>query len=90
MAHTQVPGMAAKPASFLSERENERAVDLIESAERSAPYCLCGRHMMVVADSDSIALECSSRTEERSGLAALFARVTAFSHSRRTIMELPR
>ena len=89
MAHTQVPGVAAQPAPFLSERENVRAVDLIESAERSAPYCLCGRHMIAVADGDAIVLECSSRTEEKSGLSGLFARVTAFSHTRRMIMELP-
>ncbi|MEX1296999.1 MAG: hypothetical protein AB1Z67_12610 [Candidatus Limnocylindrales bacterium] len=89
MTHTQVPGVAAQPAPFLNERENERAVDLIESAERSAPYCLCGRHMIAVAAGQSIFLECSSRTEEKSGLAAIFARVTAFGHSRRMIMELP-
>lgn len=89
MAHTQVPGVAAQPAPFLTERENERAVELIESAERSAPYCLCGRHMIAVADNGAIVLECSSRTEEKSGLSALFARVTAIGHTRQMVMELP-
>ena len=89
MTHTQVPGVAAQPAPFLTERENERAVDLIERAERAAPYCLCGRHMIAVAEGGSVYLECSSRTEEKSGLAGLFARVTAFGHTRRMIMELP-
>ena len=89
MAHTQVPGVAAQPAPFLNERDNERAVDLIESAERSAPYCLCGRHMIAVADGGSILLECSSRTEQKDGLSGLLARVTAFTHTRRMIMELP-
>lgn len=89
MAHTQAPGVAAQPAPYLTERENERAVELIESAERSAPYCLCGRHMIAVADGDAIVLECSSRSEEKSGLSAVFARVTAFGHTRRMIMELP-
>ena len=90
MTHTQVPGVAAQPAPFLTERDNERAVELIENAERSAPYCLCGRHMIAVADGDSIVLECSGRTEEKSGLSALLARVTAFGHTRSMIMELPR
>ena len=89
MTHTQVPGVAAQPAPFLTERENERAVDLIERAERAAPYCLCGRHMIAVAEGGSVYLECSGRTEEKRGLAGLFARVTAFGHTRRMIMELP-
>lgn len=90
MVHTQVPGVAAQPAPLLAERENQRAVDLIESAERSAPYCPCGRHMLAVAEGDAIWLECSSRSQERSGLAGLVSRITAFSHTRRMIMEIPR
>ena len=89
MAHTQNPGVAAQAAPFLTERDNQRAVDLIESAERSAPYCLCGQHMLAVADGEQIWLKCSSRTEERTGFAALISRVTAVGHTRRMIMELP-
>jgi len=90
MAHTNIPGVAAKPAPFLSERDNQRAVDLIESAERSAPYCACGRHMIAVAHRSQVWLECSSQREEKAGLAGLVARITAFGHTRRMIMELPR
>jgi hypothetical protein len=90
MAHTNIPGVAAKPAPFISERDNQRAVDLIESAERSAPYCACGRHMIAVANDSQVWLECSSQREEKSGLAGLVARITAFGHTRRMIMELPR
>ncbi len=89
MTHTHVPGIAAQPSSFLADRENERAVDLIESAERSAPYCPCGRHMIAVADDDRIWLECSSKSEEKTGPGGLFSRLTAFAHSRSMIMELP-
>jgi hypothetical protein len=89
MTHTQVPGVAARPAPYLSERDNARAVDLIESAERSAPYCPCGRHMVAVAEGGRIWLECSGRGQERSGLGGLVARLTAFSHTRRMILELP-
>ncbi len=89
MTHTQVPGIAAQPAPFINERENERALELIENAEREAPFCLCGRHMITIADGDAIVLECSSRAEEKSGLSAILARVTALGHTRRMIMEAP-
>ena len=89
MTHTQVPGVAAQPTPFLPERENERAVELIESAERSAPYCLCGRHMIAAADGGQVWLECSSRMVEKTGFAGFWARITAFGHTRRMIMELP-
>ena len=89
MAHTQTPGVAAQPAPFLTERDNQRAVDLIESAERSAPYCLCGRHMLAVATDHQVWLECSSRAEEKPGLAAIISRITAVGHTRRMIMDLP-
>jgi len=89
MTHTHVPGIAERRAPALTERDNQRAVDLIESAERSAPYCNCGRHMIAVADGSGIWLECSSRQEEKSGLAGYVARITAFGHTRQMIMELP-
>ncbi|MEA2025570.1 MAG: hypothetical protein U9O18_02660 [Chloroflexota bacterium] len=89
MTHTQVPGMAAPPSPFLTAHETERAVELIESAERSAPYCLCGRHMIAVANGDQVWLECSSQSEEKTGLGGFFSRLTAFGHTRRMIMELP-
>ena len=89
MAHTHVPGVAAQPAPFLSERENQRAVDLIESAERAAPYCSCGKHMIAVAAGDQVWLECASRSEERAGISGLVSRATSFAHARRLIMELP-
>lgn len=88
MTHTHVPGVDARPAPLLGERENQRAVDLIEQAERSAPYCLCGRHMLAVAEGEQIWLECSSRTDEKDGLGGLVARLTAFGHTRRMITEL--
>lgn len=89
MTQTQVPGRSAQRTPVLNERDNERAVDAIESAERSAPYCLCGRHMIAVADGGRIWLECSGRAEEKGGLAGLLARITAFSHTRYVILELP-
>ena len=89
MTHTQIPGVAVQPGPFLTERDNQRAVDMIERAERAAPYCLCGGHMIAVADDDQVWLECSSRNQEKTGISAIFARLTAFGHTRRMIMELP-
>ena len=77
-------------APELSARETARAVDIIESAERNAPYCLCGAHMVAVADQrGAVWLECSERSHERSGLGAAFAWLTDWSHTRRLIMEQP-
>jgi hypothetical protein len=89
MAHTHIPGVAAQPTPFLHEHENERAVDAIESAERAAPYCFCGRHMIAVAKGDQVWLECSGRAQEKTGVAGLVSRLTAIGHTRRMIMELP-
>jgi hypothetical protein len=89
MTHTHIPGARAHRAPFLTERENQRAVDIIERAERTAPYCLCGRHMLAIADDDAIWLECSSRTEAKTGVRGFFSRIADLGHTRRMIMELP-
>lgn len=74
----------------LQAREQARAVDMIEAAERSAPYCLCGAHMLAVADeSGAVWLECSERGRERNALEAVYARLTGWTHTRRMIMEQP-
>lgn len=89
MTHTHTPGLTRESASHLSERDNQRAVDLIEAAERSNPYCACGEHMIAVAHDENIWLECSSTTRSRSGLAGIFDRIVSFTHTRRMIMEVP-
>jgi hypothetical protein len=89
MTHIRVPDIAAHPAAFLTERENLRAVDLIESAERSAPFCLCGQHMVAVAEGDRVWLECAGRLGEKTGLAGIVARLTAIGHTRQPILDLP-
>lgn len=88
MTQSQTAGFTTRPMPTLTERENQRAVELIESAERTA-YCHCGSHMLAVAQGDEIWLECAEHTKERAGVAALVARLTALAHSRRRIMELP-
>jgi hypothetical protein len=78
-----------RPPSFLSERENTRAVERIEEAERSASACPCGSHVLAVAKDDGIWLECAEELREKDGLAGLLARLMAFTHTRRRIMEIP-
>jgi hypothetical protein len=78
-----------RPMRLLTERENERAVELIEMAERSAPYCQCGSHMIAVARGDEIWLECATRSQEPQGLGALLTNLMSLGHTRRLIMELP-
>jgi hypothetical protein len=82
-------GLAIHTQGPLSERENERAVDTIERAERLAPYCTCGRHMLAVAEGSVIWLECSSLIEPKVGIRARLAWLTALNHKRQKIMELP-
>ena len=89
MTQSQTAGLMTRPAPFLTERENQRAVELIEAAERSAPYCLCGSHMLAVAHDDEVWLECAEQSQTKAGLGGLLSRLTAFSHSRRMILELP-
>ena len=89
MTQSQAPEIAAQPAPILSEREHQQAVELIESAERSAPYCHCGAHMIAVARDEQVWLECAEQNAEKSGFSAILARLTSLGHTRRLIMELP-
>jgi len=89
MTQSPTAGLTPRPTTFLTERDNQRAVELIESAERSAPHCLCGSHVMAIAHGDEVWLECAEQSREKTGLAGLVARFMAFSHTRRMIVELP-
>jgi hypothetical protein len=89
MTKTHETGTSRSAPASLTERENVRAVDRIEAAERFSPHCPCGSHMVAVAHGDEIWLECVSHDQPRTGVRGLFARLTAFAHSRRLILELP-
>jgi hypothetical protein len=91
MTSSHAAGMtrpADRPRSLLSERENTRAVEQIEEAERSATACACGSHMLAVAHRDGIWLECAEERREKDGVAGLVARLMAFTHTRRKILEV--
>ena len=86
-------GMTARPVTtrpkpILDERENQRAVERIEDAERSASTCHCGSHMIAVARGDAIWLECAEQGRDKTGVTGLVARLTAFTHTRRMIMQV--
>ena len=74
----------------LSELENERAVERIETAEREDPTCVCGAHMVAVARNGSLWLECSNVQRRGDGARGLLRQVMdMLGHSRRRIMDLP-
>ena len=92
MTHPHPAELTATEAPFgrLSDRENARAVDLIESAERSAPWCVCGRHMIAVAMDGDVWLECSTRQRRANCAIGVLSRFFAgFNHTRNLIMQLP-
>lgn len=77
--------------SALSEAENLRAVDLIETAGGKRPFCSCGAANTAVAHGDVIWLECRRLGEPRDGLRGLLARFSVgVGHTRRPIIELSR
>ena len=91
MTASQASGAAAPaiPYQPLGEAESRRAVDLIESAERETPYCLCGSMTAAVAHEDVIWLECTTLRESKHGLSGLLSRLSAgFGHTRRVIVDL--
>ena len=90
MTFPTTPGIAGGAEHSLGARERARAVDMIEAAERSTPYCVCGAHMLAVADqSGAVWLESSKRGRERNALQATFAKLTGWTHSRWLVMERP-
>jgi hypothetical protein len=89
MTQTHAAGMTTRPTTMLTTRENERAVEQIEAAERTSPYCPCGSHMLAIAHGDEVWLECAAQSQPRSGVRALLARLTAIGHARRMILVLP-
>jgi hypothetical protein len=70
--------------------DNQRAVYAIEHALDTRPFCSCGRPMSVVAHIDGIWLECTSWSEvPDKPIARLIAALTAGTHNRELIVDLP-
>ena len=71
--------------------DNDRQiVELIERANDAEPICPCGRHTTPVWRDGAVWLECSSLTEPRDGgLQKLMAIVTALTHTRTRIVDVP-
>lgn len=62
---------AAKRRGTFKIVENYQAVQRIEDAMRTTPFCACGSWTVVVADGDRIRLECSTLQEPKSTLRRL-------------------
>lgn len=91
MTTNQAPAaIPANPYVRLSEAENQRAVERIESAERESPHCLCGASMIAAAHDGSVWLECVDQPAKGSGITGFIASIKrSLGHTRRIIMELP-
>jgi hypothetical protein len=74
----------------LGEPERSRAVDLIESAERATPYCMCGAMTGAVGEPGGIWLECTEVHAPPRGLRRLVGWIDPHvGHTRRLILEMP-
>jgi hypothetical protein len=70
---------------------DRQVVDMIERANDTQPFCACGRHTTPVAHDGAVWLECASLSQPNTGgLARLRAAVTAQTHTRERIVDLPR
>lgn len=69
--------------------ENHQAVERIEDALRTSPFCSCGSWTVVVADGDRIRLECSTLREQKTILRRLVSLDFGGHISRTIIEELP-
>ena len=69
--------------------DHARAVDLIEKAIDTRPFCSCGRHTTPVWRDGVVWLECSSLGDPREGVVARFvAAATAPAHVRTPIVDV--
>jgi hypothetical protein len=70
--------------------DQARAVDLIETAVDTRPFCFCGRHTTPVWRDGVVWLECSSLGDPRDGvIARIVAAATTPAHLRTPIVDIP-
>jgi hypothetical protein len=72
----------------MNSTTNSRALDLIESAIRSGPYCTCGEPTDVVARDGEIWLDCVTLREEK-GLVRRLLTLDLVAHVSRPIVDDP-
>jgi len=69
---------------------DRQIVDMIEQAHDKKPFCACGRHTTPVERDGVVWLECASLGDAKGGrLARLVAALTAPSHTRVAIVDVP-
>ncbi len=62
----------------------------IERASDARPFCSCGRTTSVVARADGLWLECASLSDAPNGrIARILAALTAGTHTRELVIDLP-
>jgi hypothetical protein len=74
----------------LGEPARSRAVELIETAERDTPYCICGALTSAVGEPGGVWLECTAAHAPARGLRRLVPWLDPHLwHTRRLIVEVP-
>jgi hypothetical protein len=72
----------------MNSTTNTRALDLIESAVRSTPYCACGEPTDAIAREGEIWLECVTLREEK-GIVRRLLSLDFVGHVSRPIVDDP-
>lgn len=73
----------------LGEPERSHIVDLIESAERRTPQCVCGATTGAIDEPGGVWLECSRAHQPRQGVSRLLPWLDPHLwHTRQLIVEL--
>jgi hypothetical protein len=67
--------------------DNTRAVDLIERAIRSEPFCRCGSHTVAVARDGGVSLSCATLTRPTPRLRRLLTLDLVGAHLDRRLMD---
>ena len=68
--------------------DNDRALELIESAARSQPSCPCGSHTVTIARDDIVRLSCAT-LERPAGIARRILTLDfAYPHIDRKVIDL--
>jgi hypothetical protein len=68
--------------------DNDRALEIIESAARTQPTCPCGSHTVTVARGDIVRLSCATLHRPRSIVRRLLTLDFAYPHIDRTVIDL--
>jgi hypothetical protein len=68
--------------------DNDRALELIESAARTQPLCPCGSHTVTVARDDSVRISCATLQQPAGIVRRILTLDFAYPHINREVIDL--